>query len=196
MGSYKQTLLREDAYNQLVAAKSALFSLYKKRITISDVINLLVGKKLNLLSLPKEMQDYIFGFTKLASENANVLGVMLFGSVARGTYNRYSDIDILVMVKGRGADHMRSVHEIVQKANPLADRLAAKGIYSYITPIVLGSSDLKRFSPLYISLMEEGITLFDRDGAVGRFISNVAKIHYEKAELGGEAIIRWRLGSN
>jgi predicted nucleotidyltransferase len=191
---YKQTLLREDAYNQLVAAKERLRSLYERRITLSDAINLMIGRRLNLLYLPKEMQEYISGFVKIASEDRQVLGVLLFGSVAKGTYGKYSDIDLLVMVRGRAKEHLQPVHEMVQSANPLADRLADTGIYSYITPIVLGSDNSGRFSPLYAAFVDEGITLFDRDGALAGFLSDVGRMGYTREELAGAMVIRWKHG--
>ncbi len=195
MADYKQTLLRNDAYNQLVSAKTVLHRLYGKRITFSDVINLLVGKRLNLLYLPKEMQDYISDFVKIASAAKPVLGILIFGSVARGTYNKYSDIDMLVIVKGSAREHMGLVHDAVQKANPLFDALSKKNIYTYITPLVLGSSELSNFSPIYAYFAEEGITVFDRDGTIGRFLAGIAESQYSFSELAGAKVIRWHSGS-
>ncbi len=194
MGEYKQTLLREESYNRLVSAKRLLSLLYGRRVTLSDVIDMVVGRGIGLLYLPKEMQDYVFGFARIASENKSVLGVLLFGSVAKGTYTKYSDIDVLVLVRGRAKEHLQSVHGMVQSANPLADRLADTGIYSYITPIVLGSDETKKFSPLYASFVDEGITLLDRDGALGRFLSDAAKAGYTREELAGAMVIRWKHG--
>jgi predicted nucleotidyltransferase len=195
MTDYKQTLLRDDAYNQLVSAKAMLHRLYGKRITFSDVINLLVGKRLNLLYLPKEMQDYISAFVRIASTDESVLGILIFGSVARGTYNKYSDIDLLIVVKGSSREYIKLVHDAVQKANPFFDDLSKKGIYNYITPLVLGTDDLSNFSPLYASFAEEGITIFDRDGTIGRFLVDISKSHYSISELAGAKTIRWQIGS-
>lgn len=35
--------------------------------------------------------------------NRNVLGIMAFGSAVRGTFDRYSDLDIYILVKGKSA---------------------------------------------------------------------------------------------
>lgn len=53
--------------------------------------------------------------TELEARIAENLGVMHFGSVARGTANRTSDIDLFVVVEGDRMQAQREAHAIEQK---------------------------------------------------------------------------------
>ncbi len=54
----------------------------------------------------------------IEDELAGVLGIILFGSVARGKADRKSDIDLWVLVSG---DHMKRRHQANKLANHLGD---------------------------------------------------------------------------
>jgi len=47
------------------------------------------------------------------------IGVILFGSVARGTADRTSDIDLFVVVDGNRMETQREVHAIERSSQPI-----------------------------------------------------------------------------
>jgi len=70
-----------------------------------------------LLSIPQEeFRDPVKTFLdNLDDTNAEIVGVILFGSVARGEADRASDIDLQVIVSGELLEARRELHEIRQE---------------------------------------------------------------------------------
>ena len=68
----------------LIDAKAAMQAKLNRKVTFSDVINEFIRKKVNFLKLDLDIQNYILAFVDQVKQDKNVLGLMLFGSVARG----------------------------------------------------------------------------------------------------------------
>ncbi len=189
---YKQTLLDKNAYNALVDAKAMIQTKSNKKVTFSDVINEFIKKKVNFLKLDMDIQNYILTFVDQVKQDKNVLGIMLFGSIARGTFNSYSDIDILVVVDGNVLTYFDKLEQIIKEIDPMRQKLVAKGLHLYISEVILKKEDLAEFRPFYISLLEEGTILYEKDGILSEFISNLKKIRYAWVKMGNNLVLEWK----
>ena len=189
---YKQTLLDENAYNTLVDAKAVIQAKSNRKVTFSDVINEFIKKKVNFLKLDVDIQNYILTFVDQVKQDKNVLGIMLFGSIARGTFNSYSDIDVLVVVDGNVLTYFDKLEQIIKEIDSIRQKLVTKGLYLYISEVILKKEDLAEFRPFYISLLEEGITLYEKDGILTEFISNLKKIRYTWLKMGNNLVLEWK----
>lgn len=189
---YKQTLLDENAYNALVDAKVVIRAKSNRKVTFSDVINEFIKKKVNFLKLDMDIQNYILTFVDQVKQDKNVLGIMLFGSIARGTFNSYSDIDILVVVDGNVLTYFDKLEQIIKEIDPTRQKLVAKGLHLYISEVILKKEDLAEFRPFYISLLEEGTILYEKDGILSEFISNLKKIRYAWVKMGNNLVLEWK----
>ncbi len=189
---YKQTLLDENAYNALVDAKAVIRAKSNRKVTFSDVINEFIKKKVNFLKLDMDIQNYILTFVDQVKQDKNVLGIMLFGSIARGTFNSYSDIDILVVVDGNVLTYFDKLEQIIKEIDPMRQKLVAKGLHLYISEVILKKEDLAEFRPFYISLLEEGTILYEKDGILSEFISNLKKIRYTWVKMGNNLVLEWK----
>lgn len=190
--TYKQTLLEENAYKTLVDAKTIMRAEFGRKVTFSDVINEFIRRKVNFLKLDQDIQNYILAFVDAAKQDKDILGIMLFGSVARGTFNSYSDIDILVVVNESVLDNFYKIERILKDINPTREKLLDKGLHLYISEVVLKKDDLTSFRPFYISLLEEGIILYEKNRVLSEFLSSLNKIKYKWVKVGNNMVLEWK----
>lgn len=99
----------------------------------------------------KEDLSSFFG-TELAS-------IVLYGSYAEGKESKYSDIDILVVVKRRSGD---------RRARRDCEIVLRKMLYrsvGQVSPRIIGtdiiSTTLRNFNPLLLNILKHGIPLLD-----------------------------------
>ncbi|MCW1301716.1 MAG: nucleotidyltransferase domain-containing protein, partial [Candidatus Parvarchaeota archaeon] len=63
-------------------------------MSFNDLIMYLSSKNIGFLNIEKELKGYILAFANKLEGIESMRGAVLFGSVARGTYTKDSDIDI------------------------------------------------------------------------------------------------------
>jgi predicted nucleotidyltransferase/DNA-binding HxlR family transcriptional regulator len=119
-------------------------------------------------------------YCELLSESygERLLGVVLFGSVARGDWKRESDVDLLVVVDGWESE---SDGSRVRELTALKARLArcgshAEAMRNGFVPAVhempLAPPQLKVFRTVYLDIALDGIVLLDRRGEMRKFIES------------------------
>lgn len=112
------------------------------------------------LSLTQDIIDHIKSdVTKLVCMRLeNVKGIILYGSCARGTYTRDSDIDIAVLI-----DADRSAGDFVaEKLSRIATELALK-YFAVVNCIFIPYSEYmekKNWYPFYNNIEKEGVVLY------------------------------------
>ncbi len=191
MGKFKQTLLTERAYNELKEAKELMEKETGKRSSFTEVVEKFIGRQLSLLKLDKEIKDYILAFKDAMSGNPDTLGIVLFGSVARGDFNKFSDIDIMIITKSNIIECLEYVNEQVKKLEKLHERIIAKGLSLYINPLIVAAGDLDKLNPLYFSILEDSVVLFERENAVSDFFLRLRRIKYKRINTRFGQVITW-----
>jgi len=114
-----------------------------------------------VLAIPQaEFHQPIRAFLqRLEDEVGEVVGVVLFGSVARGDADRASDIDLLVIVEGDKTEARRSVQSIVAD---LEDRKFEGNRYTF-QPLVESIDSARRIGDQLHPQFDDGITLVESD---------------------------------
>lgn len=117
-------------------------------------------------------------FDRLAHEAADagrailgtqLQGAVLYGSVARGTPNPNSDIDILLIVEGLPSGRgPRS-----RLADEVAERFSSgrPGLPS-LSLVLRTPQEVSEGFPLLLDITEEGMVLFDRDDCASRLLQS------------------------
>jgi predicted nucleotidyltransferase len=192
-GKLRQMLVDDSTLGEVNAAKRLLSSEGSRRATSRDVIEEFVGRRLRFLLLKKELRDYINGFVDVITRNQNVLGIMLFGSVARGLYRKDSDTDILVAVRGKAINFIDEIEDSIDEVEGLRVSLVQTGFYLRIRPLILSGEDLKLFRPIYLSIVDEGVILFERRNTLTNFRIDIRRsIDWKREIVEGEVVLKWK----
>lgn len=193
-GKLRQMLVDDFTLREINAAKQLLSSANGRKATSRDVIEEFVGRRLRYLLLKKELRDYISGFVDGMTRNDKVRGIMLFGSVARGVYRKESDTDILIAVRGKAMDVIEEVEEAIDRVEGLRTPLIQSGFYLRIRPLVVAENDLKMFRPIYLSIVEDGVILFERQETLTDFTRDVRRsVEWRKEIIEGEVVLSWKI---
>ncbi|MBI4391495.1 MAG: nucleotidyltransferase domain-containing protein [candidate division NC10 bacterium] len=114
----------------------------------------------------------------------NLVSVVLYGSAARGTARRDSDIDVLVIAERlpqrwhERLDLFRKAGEVLE---PERRKLREEGYWVDFSPLVWTREEAQHTSRLYLDMtLEEGI-LFDRGGF---FAGVLSRLRERLARLG------------
>ncbi|NOY63789.1 MAG: nucleotidyltransferase domain-containing protein [Nitrospirae bacterium] len=129
-------------------------------------------------------QNYDRLIRQLTKEVKNYYGdrlvsLVIFGSVARGTYRHDSDIDILIIAKGLSRGRMKRVNEFVNKIEKkLEDTIVAlrdKGIFTEISPLIKTPEEALSGSPLFLDMLEDAKIIYDRNGFFKDILTKLGK---------------------
>lgn len=193
--AYKSILLNADTYSRVSMAKRRLEARLQKRLSFGDLFNEVFGKDIEFADIDEDLRDYIKSFCGSLSENRNILGILLFGSVAKGHgYNRYSDIDLLVVASDRKAATATFdfVHKIKKELYEKESALSSKQLPTFISPIIFEVKELDKFKPIYLDFLDYGIILFERYGTLTTFLAKMRKIRH-KREFNPYEVLSWQI---
>ncbi len=190
---YKSIMLDVKTYSRLAEAKETLEKKMGGRVSFNELLLELASRDLEFLGIDDLLKRYIRAFTNKVTELKYVVGVLLYGSVTRGTCGQYSDIDIMVLTNQKGSN---SFFELVDIAGSLKEdfrkELMEKKLPSLISPVVLSDDKIKNFSPFYLDLADYGIILYEKNGSLSDFIYSVKKIKHKREMIEGIEVLTWK----
>lgn len=102
-----------------------------------------------------------------------LVSLVVFGSVARGTPNVDSDIDLLIVVRelpwGR-TRRMREFQGVKALVAPELSHAAAQGVHTRLSPILKTRDEVRAGSALFLDMTEDAKVLLDRDGFMQAYL--------------------------
>jgi predicted nucleotidyltransferase len=124
------------------------------------------------LSLESIKEPYKFLLERLlelisARLGDNLVSVVVYGSVARGSPKKDSDIDILIVADSLPESRMKRQElflEIESPIEPIINDLWDKGFYTDFSPIILSVNEALRIRPIYLDMVEDAVILYDKNG--------------------------------
>lgn len=191
MQTYKSVLLSEDTYDKLKRLKTALEK-ESGKTNFNSIIKRLVSAEYIITALDKDVKEYLYRFVEKIKKFDDVSGVAIFGSVARGTYHKYSDIDLLIVVTKKNLQVIEKLYKIRSELHEYEDRFLKKDIYLYVSPMIIDKGELNVFRPLYLDIAKEGIILFERDSILSEFFKRINKIRSSYEFIEGIKVIKWK----
>ncbi|MEM2938796.1 MAG: nucleotidyltransferase domain-containing protein [Candidatus Bathyarchaeia archaeon] len=112
----------------------------------------------------------------LARLGDNLVSVVVYGSVARGSPRRDSDVDILIVADSLPESRMKRQElflEIEEPLEPIINNLWDKGFRTDFSPIILSVEEASRIRPIYLDMVEDAIILYDKNGFFSKVIDRL-----------------------
>jgi predicted nucleotidyltransferase len=184
-------MLGTNSYNKLASAKRAMRKKSGMKLSFEDLILDLISRKLELAPIDDRLKRYIEKAALQISNIEGVEGILLFGSVAKGTYNRHSDIDIAVVTSGKKWDALRGVLAVSKSMQKEGYELMDLGLPSLISPVVLDLKDTKSFRPFYFDIADFGIILYERGKVLMDFVNSMRWKSHRREVVGGVEVVTW-----
>ncbi len=188
---YKTIMLDTNSYAKLASAKEAMRRKSGLKLSFEDLILDLIGRRLELSPIDGRLKRYIEKAAFEISELDGIDGILLFGSVAKGTYNKDSDIDLAIFTKSKKLDVLEKVMSIKGALSNEAISLMKLSVPHSLSPIVLDREDAKTFKPFYFDLADYGIILYEKANAVSKFIDSMKWKKHRREVVKGAEVITW-----
>jgi predicted nucleotidyltransferase/DNA-binding HxlR family transcriptional regulator len=120
-----------------------------------------------------------------------LIGLLVFGSVARGDWTRDSDIDLLVVVEGWKKPTWERSEELLMLRNKLRgtpefSRAMRAGHVPIIQHYPLDKDEALAFHRLYLDASIDGIIIFEKDKFLTKVLDGVRK---KLAEQGAKRVV-------
>ncbi|MFQ6127796.1 MAG: nucleotidyltransferase domain-containing protein [Thermoplasmata archaeon] len=117
-----------------------------------------------------------FAVKLLDRHEDDLTGVLLFGSVARGDWNKDSDIDLLIVLREFESSRIETLRELTALRAELREsseykECVSKGYFPIVQVYPLEREEAKRFRRMYLDALTEGIIIFERDSFLRDLIS-------------------------
>lgn len=154
-------------------------------------ITLYVGRKMKELDLKQKEYKALIG--EIVAElfkryRERLVSVVLYGSVARGTAHKLSDVDLIAVIEELPESFPERIEEMVETVDSVRSTkmgLWKEEIYANIQIYPLTPDEAKRFRLLYLDLTTDAIILYDK----GAFIEGVLeKMRKRLQDLGARKI--------
>ena len=188
---FKQTLLTRDAYNSLRIAKDIKKKETGGKVSYSDIIVEIIGKQINYQRIKEDIRDYLEDIVSNLVTDKGILGIVLFGSYANGSFNKYSDLDLFIVVDGDEADYAEKINLVIRgKSNLLQD--GKSSYYPYIGPLIVNTENLNIMRPIFFDVMDYGIVLFQRRSVIRKFLESLRKYEHRRSNIDGTEVLTWK----
>ena len=188
---FKQTLLTRDAYNSLRIAKDIKKKETGGKVSYSDIIVEIIGKQINYQRIKEDIREYLEDIVSNLVTDKGILGIVLFGSYANGSFNKYSDLDLFIAVDGDEADYAEKINLVIRgKSNLLQG--GKSSYYPYISPLIVNTENLNIMRPIFFDVMDYGIVLFQRRSVIRKFFEDLRKYEHKRSNIEGTEILTWK----
>ncbi|MFH0903668.1 MAG: nucleotidyltransferase domain-containing protein [Methanobacteriota archaeon] len=140
----------------------------------------------------RRYQDYKeilnkFNQLLLESFGANLISLVLFGSVARGTAKQESDIDLLIILKGAHDSYYRRLEPVVDIELKLRkEAFETTGATAMFSSIILSKKEAMQNRNIFLDMLDASIIRYDK----GDFFKNRLKdLEKRLLQLGSKKVI-------
>ena len=97
----------------------------------------------------------------------NLVSVVVYGSVARKTTRKNSDIDLLIIADSLPKSRMKRQELFLEIEKPLESMISDlwdKGFYMDFSPVILSVEEALKIRPIYLDMVEDAIIIYDKNG--------------------------------
>ncbi len=189
--THKTIMIDANTYYRLSLAKEALQDKIGIKLSYGEILIDLMNRRIDLLSLDVRVKDLIMKFSSMCIKSGLVTGILLYGSLAKGTFDRYSDIDILVTVDDDKGKTLEAILSITKSLDSDRDVLMKEGLPSLISPVVLNLEDIKGFRPFYYEFADFGIIIYEESSTLSDFLYRLRYMKHERKVINNTEVLTW-----
>ncbi|MCZ7357584.1 MAG: nucleotidyltransferase domain-containing protein [Candidatus Methanoperedens sp.] len=102
-----------------------------------------------------------FGQSLLKKFGDNLISVVLYGSVARGTAKEESDIDLLIILKNAPAAYYERLEPVIDIEIKLRKNIS--GTAPIFSSIILSKEEAMENRNIFLDMIDDSVILFDKD---------------------------------
>ncbi|WP_143588960.1 nucleotidyltransferase domain-containing protein [Thermoanaerobacterium sp. PSU-2] len=107
----------------------------------------------------------------------NLISLVIFGSVARGTPSPESDIDILIVAENIPDGRIKRVQQFNKVESLLEnyiEKLRNLKIYTELSPIIKTPSEVKIGSLLFLDMINDAKILYDKNDFFSKYLTELS----------------------
>jgi predicted nucleotidyltransferase len=141
--------------------------------------------------MQQEYRELVGEFVALLKERfgADLVSVVLYGSVATGTARPTSDVDVCVVIRNLPASLRERTKLITPLLRALRNRpsyrqLADRGYFPEIMPILYTPDEVRETKPIFLDMVEDSLILVDD----GTFAAKLTALRDRLAALGSQRV--------
>jgi uncharacterized protein len=127
-------------------------------------------------------KELLYLFKEIIQEtlSVNPLSISLYGSVARGKANRYSDIDLLIILKDPPASYYRRLQPFLEVVKRLKGTLTymdleKQGYNPYLSFLILSKEEAEENRFIFLDMIDSSVILFDKGGFFKKRLKRLKK---------------------
>ncbi|TYP47009.1 nucleotidyltransferase domain-containing protein [Thermosediminibacter litoriperuensis] len=124
----------------------------------------------------------------------DLITLAVFGSVARGTPNPESDIDLLLIARNLPSGRLKRMEQFGRVEDLLIswmDGLRKIGINTSLSPVIKTPEEVLAGSLLFLDMIDDALILYDRENFFTRFLQEFSS---KLRQLGAKKVVtgeRW-----
>jgi predicted nucleotidyltransferase len=137
----------------------------------------------------KDYKRTVTKFKQLLQEKfgANLISLVLFGSVARGTAKQQSDIDLLIILKDAPDSYYRRLEPVVDIELKLREEdFETTGAAPMFSSIILSEEEAMENRNIFLDMLDASVILYDKNNF---FKNRLKELNKRLLQLGSKKIV-------
>jgi len=150
------------------------------------------------MNLKNKVQIIIEELNKLVRDHYkdDLISLIVFGSIGRGTFREDSDIDLLIIANNLPNGRIKRINHFMLVEEKMESLLKSLELNQmYLSTIIKSPEEAIKGSPLFLDMIEDGIILYDKDNffkdILNKLKENLQKLGAKRIRVGN--IWYWKL---
>ena len=150
------------------------------------------------MNLKNKVQIIIEELNKLVRDHYkdDLISLIVFGSIGRGTFREDSDIDLLIIANNLPNGRIKRINHFMTVEEKMESLLKSLELNQmYLSTIIKSPEEAIKGSPLFLDMIEDGIILYDKDNffkdILNKLKENLQKLGAKRIRVGN--IWYWKL---
>ena len=188
----KSFAVEDSTYAKLSKLKAEINRERGLHMKFGDLFEELIRRSLGLYLFESELRYALKSLTEGLSSYESVLGIILFGSVAKLNSNADSDIDIFVLVDKFSLSTFDYIEKTILSVEMEYFELLTKNkLPSQFSPFICSRDTIKAVSPIFFDIADYGIILYDKGTAASDFVRYYLSMHHRREFNEYGQILTW-----